>query len=229
MTAVGLCFETPVSYAEGLHIQETIHALRLNDEIPDTLLFLEHKPVVTLGNRGRTSALISSPELLTERGIDFHQASRGGDATYHAPGQLVMYPILRLGTHEADAHGYLYNLEQMAIDACAAFDVEAWRREGMNGAWTPQGKISAIGFRIKRWVTMHGLSFNVNLDLAGFSNIIPCGLQGEPVARLVDQAEGSPTVEDVRQVFFDLSEKILQRPLKRVDYQPGIGLDQIIR
>lgn len=219
---IGLNFREPVPYAEALRIQEIIHQARREDKAPDTLLFLEHPPTVTLGNRGRTEALVSDSDRLSAAGIELHHASRGGDVTYHAPGQLVLYPILKLGSREADAHGYLFNLEQIAIDTCGSFGVDAWRREGKNGAWTEPGKISAIGFRIKRWVTMHGLSFNVDLDLAGFNHIIPCGLHGEPVARLADQVESPVAVEDVRSVMTNHAERILQRPLKQMEYHQGL-------
>jgi lipoyl(octanoyl) transferase len=177
-------FESPVPFADGVRIQEALASARAAGEIPDTVLFLEHRPVVTLGARGRDLYLRARPEELAARGIDLVRASRGGDVTYHGPGQLVMYPILKLGEREADAHGYLSNLEEIAIRTAADFGVRARRREGMNGAWTDQGKIAAIGFRLKRWITLHGMSFNVDMDLEGFSTIVPCGLEGEPVTSL---------------------------------------------
>lgn len=186
-------------YAEGLALQEALVAARQRDEIPDVLLFLEHQPVVTLGRRGRTNFLLAAPQVLAARGVDLFTASRGGDVTFHGPGQLVMYPILKLGAAEADAHGYLTNLEETAIRTAASFGVEAFRREGMNGAWTSRGKIAAIGFHLKRWVTMHGMSFNVRPDLAGFNLIVGCGLVGEKVSSLADiLGVDSPTVSAVR-------------------------------
>jgi len=159
------------------------------DAIPDTVLFLEHLPVITCGVRTKPEQIILTPEELTKRGIDIAESSRGGAVTFHGPGQLVMYPIIKLHdpksqTHKTDVHGYLHNLEETAIRTAADFDVTAYRRQGMTGAWTDHGKLAAIGVRFKRWVTYHGLSFNVNPDLSGFSAIIPCGLAGEKVTSL---------------------------------------------
>jgi lipoic acid synthetase/lipoyl(octanoyl) transferase len=184
VSARGIFFDKPVPYAEGVRIQEQLHAERLDDRIPDTVLFLEHTPVVTLGRRGRDNFLLVPADELARRGIDVVRSSRGGDVTYHGPGQLVMYPILKLGTNEADAHGYLWNLEEIAIRTAAEFGVRAFRLEGKSGAWTDAGKVAAIGFQLKRWVTLHGMSFNVAVDLAGFAAIVPCGLVGDPVASL---------------------------------------------
>ncbi|MCX7006464.1 MAG: lipoyl(octanoyl) transferase LipB, partial [Kiritimatiellaeota bacterium] len=174
MKAWAVFFDAPLPYATGVRIQERLYAARLADAIPDTVLFLEHTPVVTLGQRGRDDGVRVAPERLRELGVDLAKASRGGNVTFHGPGQCVLYPILRLGSHEADAHGYLHNLEEVAIRTAANLDVQAFRREGKNGAWTDDGKIAAIGFRLKRWVTLHGMSFNVNVDLAGFDLIVPC-------------------------------------------------------
>ncbi len=176
--------DAPLPYAEGVRLQERLHAARLAEQIPDTVLLLEHTPVVTLGQRGRRDGVRASPVRLRELGVDLVQASRGGNVTFHGPGQCVMYPILRLGSHEADAHGYLFNLEEVALRTAADFGVKAYRRVGKNGAWTDDGKLAAIGFRLKKWVTLHGMSFNVNVDLAGFDLIVPCGLAGEKVSSL---------------------------------------------
>jgi len=192
-------FHAPVPYAAGARLQEILAAARAVDRIPDTVLLLEHPPVVTLGARGRRQHLKLTPDELERRGIALAHASRGGDVTYHGPGQLIIYPILRLGGAEADAHGYLHNLEEIAIRTAADFGVTAWRRAGKNGAWTAAGKIAAIGFRLKRWITLHGMSFNVDVDLAGFDTIVPCGLAGEPVASLKTiLGPAGPTVAQVR-------------------------------
>lgn len=184
MKTWAVCFDAPLPYARGVQIQERLHTARLADRIPDIALFLEHTPVVTLGQRGRHDGVRVSEEQLRTLGVDLAHASRGGNVTFHGPGQCVLYPILRLGSHEADAHGYLYNLEEIALRTAADFGVHAYRREGKNGAWTDDGKIAAIGFRLKRWVTLHGMSFNVSVDLAGFGLIIPCGLANERVSSL---------------------------------------------
>jgi lipoyl(octanoyl) transferase len=180
-SAIGIRFEQPVPFDQAVRLQEEFVAARQASLIPDVVLFLEHPPVVTLGRRGRVNFLLKPVEELQRLGIHVARASRGGDVTYHAPGQVVMYPILKLGSAEADSHGYLWNLEEIAIRTAAAFGVSAYRRPSMNGAWTDSGKIAAIGFHLKRWVTMHGMSVNVDLDLRGFDYIVGCGLVGERV------------------------------------------------
>ena len=232
MTAWGVFFDSPLPFADGVRIQNEIHKARLADRIPDTVLFLEHRPVVTLGTRGRSNYLLISPEQLAARGIEFAQASRGGDVTYHGPGQLVMYPILKLGEREADSHSYLTNLEEIAIRTAADFGVAARRRKGMNGAWTDDGKIAAIGFRLKRWITMHGMSFNVSVDLEGFKTIVPCGLQGEPVSSLKKiLGDRCPSRERVRERMAHHFSEVCGRPLKffSADGPLPDGLSQILQ
>lgn len=215
MISWGIFFDTPLSFADGVHIQEQLHQARVAGKIPDTILFLEHRPVVTLGTRGRANFLLVPPEQLAARGIEFARASRGGDVTFHGPGQLVMYPILKLGEQEADSHSYLTNLEEIAIRTAADFGVAARRRKGMNGAWTDDGKIAAIGFRLKRWITMHGMSFNVAVDLDGFKTIVPCGLQGEPVSSLKKiLGNRCPPLAQVRDRMAHHFSKVCGRPLE---------------
>ncbi len=212
--AYALYFETPQSYHPCAKLQERLVAARIAGLIPDTVLFLEHRPVVTLGRRGRENYLKHSYEQFRDMGIEVVQATRGGDVTYHGPGQLVMYPILQLGSVEADAHGYLSNLEETAIRTAADFGVKAFRREGMNGAWTEAGKMAAIGFRLKRWVSSHGMSFNVDVDLAGFNTIVPCGLEGLPVASLQTLlGDQCPTVTKVRERMSAHFESVFARSL----------------
>ena len=213
-TAQAFFFDRPVTYADGVRLQEKLHAQRLADEIPDTVLFLEHAPVITLGRRGRDNFLLVTEADLARRGIELARASRGGDVTFHGPGQIVMYPILKLGTHEADSHGYLWNLEEIAIRTAADFGVTSFRREGKSGAWTDAGKIAAIGFQLKRWVTLHGMSFNVDVDLAGFQAIVPCGLVGEPVTSLKTiLGAGCPALAQVRESMKSHFEDVCGRKL----------------
>lgn len=184
MNAWAVKFDEPVGYQAGLAIQRRLLAARQAGEIPDTVLILQHQPVITLGNRGRDNYLLKTTEEYAALGIELHHAERGGDVTFHAPGQWVLYPILHLGGNEADSHGYLYNLEEIAIRTLGDVGIEGFRRDGKSGAWTGQGKVAAIGFRLKKWVSFHGMSFNVSLDLSGFQTIVPCGLVGESVASL---------------------------------------------
>ena len=215
MTAWAITIDTPLPYADGVRLQTALVNARIADAIPDTVIFLEHTSVITLGVRAQNSHVLLSSADLARRQIDLHQSSRGGDVTWHGPGQLVMYPIIRLGEQEADAHGYLHNLEEIAIRTAGDFGVTAYRRAGITGAWTQAGKLAAIGIRLKRWVTFHGMSFNVKPDLAGFSTIIPCGLVGEAVTSLEKILGGAcPTLAEVRtrmeRHFSDICHRNLQ-------------------
>jgi lipoate-protein ligase B len=232
MTAWCVSFDSPLSFADGVRIQNGIHKARIAERIPDTVLFLEHRPTVTLGTRGRSNYLLATTEQLAARGIELAHASRGGDVTYHGPGQLVMYPILKLGEREADSHGYLTNLEEIAIRTAADFGVVARRRKGMNGAWTDDGKIAAIGFRLKRWITMHGMSLNVSVDLEGFKTIVPCGLQGEPVSSLKKILDDRcPSMERVRDRLAHHFSEVCGRPLQFFSASDPLpdGLSQILQ
>ncbi|MDA0321646.1 MAG: lipoyl(octanoyl) transferase LipB [Verrucomicrobia bacterium] len=215
--ATAWIIEQPVPYAEGVALQERLVADRIAGTAPDTVLFLEHRPVITLGSRGRRDYLLLTEPQLQARGIELHASSRGGDVTYHGPGQLVMYPIVKLGDREADAHGYLCNLEEIAIRTLCTFGIKAYRREGMTGAWTDQGKVTSIGVRLRRWVTYHGLSLNVDVDLTGFDAIVPCGLEGEKVTSLKGLlGDGYPDLATVRDVMMKQFSEICGRPFETV-------------
>ena len=215
--ATAWIIEQPVPYAEGVALQERLVAERIAGTAPDTVLFLEHLPVITLGARGRRDYLLLGEAELQARGIELHASSRGGDVSYHGPGQLVMYPIVKLGAREADAHGYLCNLEEIAIRTLCTFGIKAYRRERMTGAWTDQGKVTSIGVRLRRWVTYHGLSLNVDVDLSGFDTIVPCGLEGEKVTSLKGiLGEGYPDLATVRDVMMKQFSEICGRPFETV-------------
>jgi lipoate-protein ligase B len=218
MSAWSVSFKNPVPYQKGLDMQRRILKARQNDQIPDTVLLLQHTPVVTLGNRGRDNYLLKTEEEYKASGIDLFHAERGGDVTYHGPGQWVLYPILHLGGNEADSHGYLSNLEEIAIRTLGDFGVKGFRKEGKSGAWTDAGKIAAIGFRLKKWVSFHGMSFNVDLDLAGFQTIVPCGLVGEPVASLKTILGGDcPDMPLVGDALLNHFSTVCSRELERFD------------
>lgn len=209
-----IVFQFPVPYANASRFQERLVAARQQGLTPDIVLFLEHTPVVTMGMRARTEHLLLPPESLRTRGIDFEHSPRGGDVTYHAPGQLVVYPVLKLAGEEADAHKYVSMLEELAIRTAAHYGICAERREGKTGAWTQQGKLAAIGVKIRRWVTSHGMSFNVTPDLSGFNHIVPCGLHGESVTslqRLLGQR--CPSLPDVRETVIREWSALRQHPV----------------
>ena len=175
-----------ISYAEGLELQKQLVEQRKRGEIPDQLLLLEHPPVITLGVKSRNdrSHVIATEEALEAEGVEVFETGRGGDVTYHGPGQLVGYPILDLKPDRCDVHRYVRDLEEVMIQAAAAFGVTAGRIPGLTGAWVGQEKLAAIGVRIARWVTSHGFAFNVNTSLQHFDFIVPCGITDRGVTSL---------------------------------------------
>lgn len=175
-----------VAYADGLALQQDLVEQRRRSEIPDQLLLLEHPPVVTLGVKVRNdrSHVLATPERLASLGVELHETGRGGDVTYHGPGQIVGYPILDLRPDRCDVHAYVRDLEEVMIRAARRFGVEATRVEGLTGIWVGTEKLAAIGVRISRWITSHGFAFNVNTNLSHFNLIVPCGITDRGVTSL---------------------------------------------
>jgi lipoyl(octanoyl) transferase len=173
-----------VAYARGLEIQESLVAERQAGRVDDQLLLLEHDPVFTLGRNARRENVLFPADALRERGFEVFDTGRGGDVTYHGPGQVVGYPILDLSPDRRDVHRYVRDLEEVMIRACADYGIEAGRVPGLSGTWVGQDKIGAIGVRIARWVTSHGFAFNVATDLSAFDLIVPCGIRGRGVTSL---------------------------------------------
>jgi lipoyl(octanoyl) transferase len=184
-------------YAEGLAIQADLVIQRREHRIPDTLLLLEHRPVFTLGRNARSENVLLPIDALRARGFDVFESGRGGDVTYHGPGQIVGYPILDLAPDRCDVHRYVRDLEEVMIRTCADLGVTARRIAGLTGAWVGPAKVGAIGVRLSRWVTSHGFALNVTNDLSPFGLIVPCGLRDKPVTRLADLAAEVPLVEHV--------------------------------
>ena len=212
-------FTRPVPYPAAALAMDQLVDARWRQAIPDTVLFLEHAPVITLGNRGRDNYLLRTPEALAREGVTVAHATRGGDVTFHGPGQLVVYPIVALQPGEADAHRYLEKLEEAAIRVCGDFGVPAFRVAGKTGAWTDRGKIAAIGVRFKRWIASHGMSFNVTVDLRYTDWIVPCGLVGLPVTSLQAHHPGGgcPGMAEVQERMRIRLEKTLNRRLPWAD------------
>jgi lipoyl(octanoyl) transferase len=173
-----------VRYADGLTLQADLVRERQAGQVPDTLLLLEHDPVFTLGQNARRENVLAPAEVLRAQGFDVHDTGRGGDVTYHGPGQLVAYPILSLSPDRCDIHLYLRDLEEVMIRTCADYGLAALRVDKMTGTWIAGRKVGAIGVRVSRWVTSHGLALNVNTDLEAFRHIVPCGLAGHEVTSL---------------------------------------------
>jgi lipoate-protein ligase B len=167
-----------VSYPDGLALQAELWEARVSGKLGDTLLLLEHPDVITLGRGTRPGSLHFDEASLRARGYDVHHVARGGDVTWHGPGQLVGYPIVDLSTLGRDVHVYLRRLEDILIDVLAGFSLAARRRDGYTGVWLDDvRKIASIGIGLRRWVTQHGFALNVCCDLARFDAIVPCGLE----------------------------------------------------
>ena len=165
-------------YGEALELQRAVAADRISGKIPeDVLLLMEHPPVVTLGRSSKDGHLTASPELLKLRGVELFEVERGGDVTFHGPGQLVGYPIIDLKRHKQDLHWYLRTVEQALIDTLEALGIAAGRNPGYTGVWTGGKKIASIGVHARDWVTWHGFALNVTTDLSYFDLIVPCGIQ----------------------------------------------------
>jgi len=186
-----------IRYAEGLDLQARLVAERQAGHIPDTLLLLEHEPVFTLGRNARRENVLFPEDELRRRGFDVFEAGRGGDVTYHGPGQIVGYPIVALPPERRDVHRYVRDLEEVMIRTCADYGVGATRVAGLTGTWVGGEKIGAIGVRIARWVTSHGFALNVATDLAPFGLIVPCGIQGRGVTSLERLLGRAPDLGDV--------------------------------
>ncbi len=173
-----------MDYQAALELQLDYLEKRINGEINDTLIFLQHTPTITIGRNGNKDNLLISEKILEQKKIKYYEVNRGGDITYHGPGQLVCYPIIDLKNHTKDVHKYLRTLEQIIIDVLLEFEIEARRIEGLTGVFVKNSKIASIGVGIKRWVTFHGLSLNINTDLSYFDLIVPCGLNNNPVTSI---------------------------------------------
>ena len=181
-----------VPYAEALARQRALAEDRIAGRLTcDALLLLEHPPVVTLGRGTRASSLPIAPELLTRRGIEVYEIERGGDVTYHGPGQLVGYPIFDLGAHRKDLHWFLRQIEEALIVALARFGIAGERRASYTGVWTGGRKIASIGIHVRQWVTWHGFALNVSTDLSPFDLIVPCGIPDVVMTSVAKELAGT--------------------------------------
>jgi lipoyl(octanoyl) transferase len=172
-----------MGYASALALQTNLVERRKRGEIPDQLLILEHPHVVTMGRNGHMKNVLASPEILERAGIELHSTDRGGDVTYHGPGQIIGYPIFDLREWKRDVIAYVRALEQVLIEALAEFGISGGRQPGATGVWVEGAKVAAIGVHISRWVTSHGFALNLDTDLDYFKYIVPCGLT-QPVTSM---------------------------------------------
>ena len=208
-----------VAYGEALAYQREVARGRIAGSIPeDLLLLVEHPPVVTLGRSSKERNLLASPALLAERGVELFEVERGGDVTFHGPGQLVGYPIIDLKRHKRDLHWYLRQVEEALIVALASFGIEGERNPGYTGVWTEGRKIASIGVHARDWVTWHGFALNVCTDLRFFDLIVPCGIQSvtmtsvsQEIGRPASVAEVSSAVADAFGSTFGLTVREVSR------------------
>lgn len=201
-----------MSYEPCAELQKRVLEEVASGERPDTLLFVEHPPVLTLGANFHQENLLLSLEEYKARGIEVYETDRGGDVTYHGPKQLVIYPIFDLRRHGKDLHRWMRDLEETMIRSLAHFDVEGYRFPPHTGVWVKGRKVAAIGVKIRRWVSMHGIALNCNNDLSSFNLIVPCGIQqfgvtslsAELAGREVTIADAMPVVQKEFESVFEL-------------------------
>ena len=208
-----------VGYGPALDLQRKLVAERQRDLVADQLLLLEHPPVITLGVRADADNVLASPAALRRRGVEVHDARRGGDVTYHGPGQLVGYPIVLLKPDRCDVHRYVRDLEEVLIRAAAEFGVRAARTPGLTGVWVGDDKLAAIGVRLSRWVTSHGFALNVTTDLDDFALIRPCGLADRGVTSLRRLTGGEVSDAAVADCVARRFAEVFEREMR-----PGSGL-----
>jgi lipoate-protein ligase B len=216
-------------YQEAYELQKTLHRQRVGGKIPDVLLLLEHPPTITVGKSGNLDNILIPRERLTQRGISLFFINRGGDVTYHGPGQLVAYPIVDLGERGKDLHRYISDLEEVMLRTLRDFSIDGDRDESHPGAWVKKQEVGAIGLSVQRWVSMHGFALNINTDLEHFSFINPCGFPDRKATSMskilnsdVPMKEATNSLISHFCEIFDSSEKshydflfdnIVQRPL----------------
>ena len=218
-----LCWQVDLGrrgYQEALTIQRRLVAARQQGRVPDVLVFVEHPPTYTLGRSARRehllvdAATLNKLKLELELGAPVIETDRGGDVTFHGPGQLVGYPIIDLQSWKPDVHEYLRALEALLIDAVREFGIQATREDGLTGVWHPKGRLAAIGVRVSRWVTSHGFALNVATDLEYFKHIVPCGIFGRTVTSMENVLEAPVALGPVRDAAASVFARIFDRDVR---------------
>jgi lipoate-protein ligase B len=219
-------------YLEILNLQRELVKLRQGQRIPDTLLLVEHEPVITLGRRGSTSNILASSEQLASQGIGVHQVERGGDVTYHGPGQLVGYPLIDLAERSIGVRTFVDLLEETIILTLADFDILAGRKSQHRGVWVEDRKVAALGVAIKRWVSFHGFALNVSPNLDHYCHINPCELQPEQVTSMARLAGQAPSMAGVTQKLVSRFVELFPgkwREITPTEVFPGIQSEANVR
>jgi lipoyl(octanoyl) transferase len=203
-----------VPYADGLELQRHLVEERKVDRIPDTLLLLQHPHVITIGvKKDGKEHILATADRLQSLNVEVFETGRGGDVTYHGPGQLVGYPIIDLNPDRRDVHRYVRDLEEVMIRVCAGYGLAADRVKGFSGAWIGDEKIGAIGVRISRWITSHGFAFNVATDIDFFNLIVPCGIADKGVTSLAAKLGKAPTMDEVEDRLIEHFAAVFDRSL----------------
>ena len=209
-----------IPYGPSFELQRRLVEARKAGAIPDVLLLCEHPHVITLGRNAKRVNLLASDNLLAQKGVELHETDRGGDVTYHGPGQIVGYPILDLAEHRRDVRWYVAQLEELMIRASADFGLAAHRVEGQRGVWleapTGEEKLGALGVHLSRWVTSHGFAYNVSTDLSYFDLIVPCGIAGKRAASLERALGRAVPEQDVRERLMARFGDVFKRQLQAV-------------
>ena len=188
-------------YQQCWVFQERLVKRRIYSQMEDSLILVEHFPVITLGRQGKEEDILASPEFLRQKKISLFRINRGGRVTFHGPGQLVVYPILDLSLDQKDIHQYIRNLEIVVIKSLGKLGIEGRSISGHTGVWVGKKKIASIGIGVKRWITYHGLSLNVNIDLSYFSLINPCGLYENDMTSLAEILGPEVKMDSVKNLF----------------------------
>ncbi len=205
------CDLSLIDYKEAWDLQKTVFNQRMNGDVFDTLFLLEHPHTYTLGKVAHKNNLVGSEDFLKKNNISVFDIDRGGDITYHGPGQIVGYPIINLEDWKKDTHKYLRALEEVIMETCTEYGLNPHRDSKYTGVWIGEKKIAAIGIKVSRWVTMHGFAFNINTDLNMFKGIVPCGINDKDVTSLKNELG--------REIFIDEVKNSLLKNFKEVfDY-----------
>jgi len=188
-----------IDYKDAWDIQKSVHQLRAENKIDDVLFLLEHPHTYTLGKTADKENLVGDKKYLDENNISVYDIDRGGDITYHGPGQIVGYPIISLTNWKQDTHKYLRAIEEVILRVCTEYGLEGSRVDKYTGVWIEDRKICAIGIKVSRWITMHGFAFNVNTDLKLFDGIIPCGISDKEVTSLNRELKKEIRLNDIKE------------------------------
>lgn len=197
-------------YSYAWELQKAFHALRTKGQVPDIVLFTEHLHTYTIGKSGGEDHLLAGNEELKAKGVSVFKVDRGGDITYHGPGQIVAYPIFDLNGNGGDIHRYIRDLEEVVIRSLYSYGINAKRDSDYTGVWVAEDKICAIGIKVSRWVTMHGFAFNVNTDLSFFDRIIPCGIFHKGVTSLSKILGKEVDMGEVKSLLASKFEEVFQ-------------------